>query len=131
MAPRERDGGFELGLVVRLRDPDRGAEPRRLDEDGVAERVLDLVAEPQRHVARNRDAAVAQHGLEEVLVHAERGGGDPGADVGDAGELEQALDRAVLAERAVQHGQDDVDGAERLGRLRVGEHGQRLRDATL
>ena len=52
----------------------------------------------------------------------------PGADVGDAGELEQALDGAVLAERAVQDGQDDVDGAERLGRLRVREHRQRLCD---
>ena len=76
VAPGERDGGLELGLVVRLRDPDRRAEPRRLDEDGVAERVLDVVAEPQRHVARDRDAAVAQHRLEQVLVHAERRGGD-------------------------------------------------------
>ena len=124
----ERDGGFELGLVVRLRDPDGGAEARRLDEDGIAERVPDLVAEPQRLVPRDRDAAVAQDRLEQVLVHAERRGRDAGADVGDAGELEQALDGAVLAERAVQHGQDDVDGAERLGRLRVGEDGETLCD---
>ena len=33
----------------------------------------------------------------------------PGADVRDAGELEQALHRPVLAERAVQHREDDVD----------------------
>ena len=38
---------------------------------------------------------------------------DAGADVGDAGELEQALHGAVLAERAVQDRQHDVDGAER------------------
>ncbi len=131
VSARERDGGRELRLVVRLRDPDRRAEPRGLDEDGVAERVLHLVAEPQRHVARDRDAAVAQHRLEQVLVHAERRGGDAGADVRHAGQLEQPLDGAVLAEGAVQDRQDDVDGAERLRRLRVGEHRQRLRDPAL
>ena len=90
-------------------------EPSRagLTKTGIAERVLDLVAEPQRRVAGDRDAAVAQHRLEEVLVHAERRGGDAGADVRHAGELEQALDGAVLAERAVQDREDDVDGAER------------------
>ena len=37
---RELDRGAQLVVVARLRDPDRRAEPRRLDEDGVAERVL-------------------------------------------------------------------------------------------
>ena len=46
--------------------------------------------------------AVAEHGLEEILVHAERRRRHAGADVRDAGELEQALDGAVLAERPVQ-----------------------------
>ena len=110
----KRHRRLQLRFVVGLRDPDRRAQPRGLDEDGVAERVLDLVAEAQSRVARDRNPAVAQHGLEEVLVHAERGGRDAGADVGHARELQQALDGAVLAERAVQDGQHDVDGAERL-----------------
>ena len=72
-----------------------------------------LVAVPQRDVARDRDATVAQDGLEEILVHAQSRGGDPCADVRDARELEQALDGAVLAEGAVQDRQHDVDLAER------------------
>ena len=41
----------------------------------------------------------------------------PEPDVGDAGQLEQALERAVLAVGAVQQRQDDVDLAELLGHL--------------
>ena len=102
MPEGELDRRRELLLVVHLRDADRGAEPRGLDEHGVAERVLDRVAEPDRVVRRDRDAAVAHDLLEQVLVHRERGRCDAGADVGDVGELEQPLHRAVLAERAVQ-----------------------------
>ena len=109
VAARERDRRLELRLVVHLRDADRRAEPRRLHEHGIAERVLDRVAEPDRVVARDGDAAVAQHLLEQVLVHRERGRRDAGADVRDAGELEQALHRPVLAERPVQDRQHDVD----------------------
>ena len=78
-------------------------------------------------MARDGDAAVAHHLLEEVLVHRERGAGDAGADVRDAGELEQSLDGAVLAERAVEDRQHDVDGAERGERSGLGGNGQRLR----
>jgi hypothetical protein len=85
---------------VGLGDPDRRAEPRRLDEHRVGEGVSIGVAGAQRHVARDRDAAVAEDGLEEILVHRERRGGHAGADVGDAGELEQPLHRPVLAEVA-------------------------------
>ena len=45
-------------------------------------------------------------------------GEHPGADVADAGHLEQPLDGAVLAPRAVQQREDDVDLAEGLRRLR-------------
>ena len=99
---RELDGRRELRLVVHLRDADGRAEARRLHEDGVAERVVDLVAEPDRDVPRDGDAAVPHHLLEEVLVHRECGGRDAGADVGHARELEQPLHRAVLAERPVE-----------------------------
>jgi hypothetical protein len=81
---------------------------------------------PQRHVAGDGNAAVAQDGLTEVLVHADGGGGDARPDVGHARELEQALHRPVLAERPVQDRQHDVDLAERPRGSRVGQHGEGL-----
>ena len=106
--------------LAHLRDPDRRAEAGRLHEHRVAERVLERVARPERDVPGHRDPAVAEHRLEEVLVHAERRRSHAGADVGNAGELEQALHGAVLAERAVEDGQHDVDRAERRRRAAVG-----------
>ena len=47
-----------------------------------------------------------------------------GADVADAGHLEHPLDGAVLAPRAVQQREDDVDLAQRLRRLRRLVHDQ-------
>ena len=47
-----------------------------------------------------------------MLVHADRGREHARADVAHVGELEEALHRAVLAERAVQDGEDDIDLAE-------------------
>ncbi len=126
-APCRRDGGrgrprsSSSAVRPRLGDADGRAEPGGLDEHRVAVRVLDGIARAQRHVARDRDAAVAQHGLEQVLVHAERRRGDARADVRDACQLQQPLHRPVLAERAVQDGQDDVHLAERRGGA-VGGH---------
>ena len=75
---------------------------------------------------------VSHDALEEVLVHAEGRGGDAGAHVGHARELEQALHRPVLPERTVQDRQHDLDLAERpqdaVGRDR---NGQRLGRVTL
>ena len=85
------------------------------------------LAVAKRNVSGDRNAAVAQHFLEEVLVHAERRRRDAGSDVRDTGELEQALDSAVLAERAVQDREHHVNGAERGGRVRS-QHRQRLRN---
>ena len=124
--PRERNRSDELGLVVHLRDPDGGAEAGRLDEHRIAERIVDRIAEPDRVMARHRDAAVAHDLLEQVLVHRERGRRDAGADVGDVGELQQPLHRPVLAERAVQDGKDDVHLAERR-RRRARRDGKGLR----
>src|SRR5262249_57122716 len=101
-------------------------ERRRLDEDRVAERVLDGVAESNRVVPRNGDAAVAHDLLEEILVHRERRRRDACADVGDVRELEQPLHRAVLAERAVEDREDDVDSAERPHRAVARWDRQRL-----
>ena len=44
-----------------------------------------------------------------VLVHAGGGAEDSGADVGDIGELEEALDGAVFAEGSVEDRKDDVE----------------------
>ena len=129
--PRELDSRVELGLVVHLRDADRRAEARRLHEHRVAERVPDLVAEPERDVLRDGDAAVAHDLLEQVLVHRERGSRDAGADVRHARELEQSLHRAVLAERPVQDRQHDVDvGERRPGRRRSSGSAASRRDAS-
>ena len=117
----KRDGGLELILVVRLRDSNRRSEAGGLHEDGVRERVLRRVAVSKRHVLRNRDPSVAKHRLEEILVHAQRRGSNAGADVGHACELEQPLHRAVLAERAVEDRQHDVDLAEHHGWRGVGD----------
>ena len=46
------------------------------------------------------------------LVHAGGASEHPAPDVGDAGELEHALYGAVLAVRAMQDGEDHVDGTE-------------------
>ena len=66
-----------------------------------------------RPLARNSD-------LHHRLVHADRRREHAAADVGDVGQLEQALDRAVFAVRAVQHRKDDV---EREARQRRGGFG--------
>ena len=58
----------------------------------------------------DRNSGVAMPALRgddvgERLVHAQRRALDVAADVGDAGQLEQALHRSVLAELAVQDGE--------------------------
>ena len=55
----------------------------------------------------DRQTETAAHPLEQRLVHAEGGGRDPGPRVGQIRRLEQRLDGAVLAPRAVQGDRDD------------------------
>ena len=55
--------------------------------------------------ATRRPLRPKQH-LHHGLVHADGRGEHAAADVGDIGQLEQALNRAVFAVRAVQHGKD-------------------------
>ena len=57
-----------------------------------------------------------QHRLHMALVHGRGRGEYPRADVGNAGHLKQALDRAVLAPRAMQHREDDIDSLQHSGR---------------
>ena len=54
-------------------------------------------------------AGGAEQSLHDVFVHAGGGAQHSGADVGNVGEFEQALDGAVFAKCAVQDGKDDVD----------------------
>ncbi len=56
---------------------------------------------------------MAQEALGHLLVHRERTPESVGAGVGDAGDVEKGLDRAVLAATAVQCQEEDVDVAER------------------
>ena len=93
--------------------------------------MLRGIAVAQRDVPRDRDPTVAEHGLEEVLVHADGRCGDSGPDVRYAGELQEALNRAVLAERAVEDRKDDVDVAENRRGRRLGDDGQRLEGGFL
>ena len=80
------------------------------------------VALAHHHVRPDRQPLGLEDDLHVLLVHADRAGQHAGPDVGDAGHLQQALDGAVLAERAVQHRQHHVDVAEQVrvsGRARV------------
>ena len=57
-----------------------------------------------------RQASGGEELLHGGLVHAGGGAEDAGADVGDVGEFEEALDGSVFAEGAVEDGEDDVEG---------------------
>jgi hypothetical protein len=65
-----------------------------------------------------------QQRLHVALVHRRSRGEDPGADVGDAGELQQALQGAVLTIGTVQQRQHDVDLTELLWHLAGLLHGE-------
>ncbi len=116
-------GVGEGPAVGDLDDPDRGAEMGGLDEQGQSD-LRDLARAPLRLAAPAlggdpdvldlRQPLCRHDLLEEDLVQAQRRGRDAGADIRDDERLEQALDGAVLAERAVQHGEDDLRSREAL-----------------
>ena len=58
---------------------------------------------------RQRQLPGGEHRFHHGLVHADRRREHPGADVGEVGQFEQPLDRAVFAAGAVQHGEDRVE----------------------
>ena len=103
------------------RHPDARAEARRLDHQprvaGSGRERLELAQDAARSPAQ-RDARTSSQSttgspiprvepLEDRLVHADRRRGDTRAGVGEAGRLEQRLDRAVLAERPVERDEHD------------------------
>ena len=128
---RGGEAGVELGPVVGLRHADRRAHVRRLHEAGEAELGLDPVAERGRVVAvvegqpaGGGEPGRRERGLDRDLVHRQRRAEDPRADVRQVGELEEALDGAVLPVGAVEERHDDVDvgGAGGVGRAGVEGH---------
>ena len=62
-----------------------------------------------RHVFDNRQHTFLADTLHHLLVHGDGGRHDARADVGQVGQFEQSLHGAVLAEGAVQDGEDHVD----------------------
>ena len=129
--------GGEFLRVVRLGHADRTSERRGLHENGEAEFLADLAQNfrarffPLR--ARNRqEIAHGQLGLQEqsllhVLVHAHGGAQHARADVGKPGKIEQALHRAVLAKRAVQHGKNHVHAQRIRPRIARGNERRHIR----
>ena len=126
--PCPKASSSAAGELVRpgdLADADARAERGRLDEHRPAELLADapgdrrvlrvVVGVAQGDRVGAGDPGVAQHRLAHVLVHRHRRGEHARADVRDAGGLEQPLHRAVLAERPVQHREDDVDVADPVG----------------
>ena len=67
----------------------------------------------------HRQAGLGEEPLHHVLVHARSRAQHARAHVGDAGQLKQSLDRAVLAEGPVQHGKDHVQRLAAQGRVAV------------
>ena len=113
VAARELDRRGQLVCVRHLRDPDRGAEARGLHEHRVRKGVLGRIAVAEGDVPRNGDSAIAQDGLEQVLVHAERRRRHACPDVRHAGQFEEALHGSVLTEGTVEDREHDVDLSQR------------------
>lgn len=78
------------------------------------------LAGPDHQIRADGQPEGGEHPLHVLLVLPDGRGEDARADVRDTGELQQTLEGAVLAVRAVQYGEDDIDLAQRLG------HGARL-----
>ncbi len=118
----------ELAAVVRLGHPDARAEVAGLDEHGVVEAPFDgchalragatVIAKDE--VLRLGQTGGREHRLHELLVHADGAGDDAGPRVRETGALEEALDRPVLAERAVQDRKGDVQCEELTADTKAG-----------
>ena len=106
------DGGAEVGGLDEHREGQfRGRSRRRSAWPRVSDHVFD-----------NRQHPFPADTFHHLLVHGDGRRHDARADVGQVGEFEQALHGAVLAEGAVQDGEDHVDvrlGA-RFGQDRLG-----------
>ena len=118
---RVRDRGVELGArrAPSTRRPTSPCSPasrstgaRARPRPGRRTRRRSWPSRSARY-ARLRQPGGREHALHHDLVHADRGAEHARADVRQAGELEQALHRAVFAVRAVQQREHDVDAERR------------------
>ncbi len=101
-----------------LRDPHARTEIHRLHEHGKPQATDDPaedrtwvtppVALENHLVVDDRQPAGCENQLHGPLVHTDGRGQDPRTHIRHIGKLEQSLDGAVLAERSVQHGKDNV-----------------------
>ena len=103
---------FEHGFTTSARPTSRSAR--------VGERAR-VVAALRVQRRRDRQPGGREEDLRDALVHRERAREHVGADVRDVEHLEQALERAVLADRAVRDGEHDLvaAGAQRIGEERI------------
>ena len=110
----------ELACGLDLRDADARAEVGWLDEHrqaAASERrarhalavALPLATRHESCQRHDRQAARREERFMTALSMPTAEPSTPGADVRDVGQLEQPLHRAVLAVRAVQHREDDVE----------------------
>lgn len=127
MAAGLGEGRVEVRGAVDLGDADGGAAAGGLHEERPAVLTGEVgdagpggglaggpLAGADHQVRADRQPEGGEDPLHVLLVLADGGGEHPGADVGDAGQFQEALERAVLAVGAVQDGEDDVDVAEDL-----------------
>ena len=68
------------------------------------------VGAEQRDVLDDGQTGLDEEAPHHIFVHAGRRAQHAGADVSDAGQLEESLNGAVFAEGAVQHGKDHIRG---------------------
>src|SRR5699024_9886807 len=125
--PGHLDGRVQLLSARDLGDPDGGAPAGGLDEHGQPEAVPlvlrgRLRARTEDDLLTDRQSGRAENDLGELLVHPGGTREDPGADVRDAGEFEEPLDRPVLGVGAVHDREDRVNPGDHLtGTVAVGE----------
>ena len=79
----------------------------RIARRTLAARFFPLRARDRQEIA-DRQLGLQEQALLHVLVHADGGAQHARADVGQPGEIEQALHGAVFAKRAVQHGKHHI-----------------------
>src|SRR5438067_882138 len=117
---------------MHLGNSDRRAEIGWLHEDGILQLGLDLfpgflrflLPLPTYHsaVLHNGQAGSGKQTLHDILVHPRSRAEHSRANVRNSGELEKALDGAILSEGSVKHGEDhvNIDGLVRRTMFRRG-----------
>jgi hypothetical protein len=103
-----------LAFEIPTDDPPCGLHEHRQAKRLQHAEVVALARPPVRHL---RDLRVGHHVLEDDLVHAQGRGEHPRAHIGHVGQLEQALNGAVLAKGPMKRGEDDVGAEQACGGL--------------